>query len=860
MYVVCEGNQFPIDDDNIYGTSSDKKIFLNEKWILNGYEPNILQMSRELTRIDILNPQYKHCYLIQGANQYESFLERTSSSFELYEGIYPGLDTNLPKRLFKNLIMTTKDQDEAFRELLGPFYYDLGKFNMEMYSFDVAYIQTDQLTYVNYYIRPYVYTFNVHRTTLSHSIEGLNSVIYKILYRECKIYKDGIRLSKSRLLPKTITPRNPDLLKISDILHSRDLVSDDLSNRNKEYTRELGRRIPNIARLNLLIKRGVTLTYNYQEWMHQVPYTLLEKLFDKVGNLRFKRNLKNRDFAIATLGNAANFGTLSLLQKLANNTDNNKAMVYLESLLSNRDPQDVTSSSFPRQPEPPWKTDYLATMWEGMAVYDTYTITYEVSKTFTDTANWLLQHVLVNRWSVDVFPRAMQILARYGKHDIRTASVALAISAVISSNDQVNIGMFIPIGHLELSGIVGKILRVLRGKLLVPTGHDFIKLIPPHPDKWLMQIAVILSTNKEIFNRNQRMLAVAIYFYYHLITNKPIDHFYLGNIRYRLEDSLDYVKYISGKMREFLHNGNSKYFASLVLTIQSSRYKESGPLKKVGSPLVGQIPWARVVDITNAQTIGKGVYGSVMKSGKEAIKIQDSIQVFIRELAIMATLKNDNLQEAKGFDIHGDKYLIVMDLARGTLDQEIGNASSSIFYNDVWIHGKDLNLSKIPFEKKIVYSLDILRGLSALHSNGIIHGDIKPQNVLIGQDGVARITDFGLSSVGCYGYMDYTVRTCGIVTLWYRDINLLTSACLYYSFEIDVWSWVMIVMEVWTGVPPNYGCYEPRDVVKRYFDLLTGKQSWHRLFAGNLLDIILRVLTQIKNDRPTVDMCISSLS
>ena len=42
-----------------------------------------------------------------------------------------------------------------------------------------------------------------------------------------------------------------------------------------------------------------------------------------------------------------------------------------------------------------------------------------------------------------------------------------------------------------------------------------------------------------------------------------------------------------------------------------------------------------------------------------------------------------------------------------------------------------------------MYFRDIVAGLAYLHSEGVIHRDIKPQNILLTADGIAKIADFG---------------------------------------------------------------------------------------------------------------------
>jgi serine/threonine protein kinase len=48
-------------------------------------------------------------------------------------------------------------------------------------------------------------------------------------------------------------------------------------------------------------------------------------------------------------------------------------------------------------------------------------------------------------------------------------------------------------------------------------------------------------------------------------------------------------------------------------------------------------------------------------------------------------------------------------------------------------------------EKIKIYALQIARGISYLHKNNVIHGDLKPQNILLMADDELKICDFGLA-------------------------------------------------------------------------------------------------------------------
>lgn len=101
----------------------------------------------------------------------------------------------------------------------------------------------------------------------------------------------------------------------------------------------------------------------------------------------------------------------------------------------------------------------------------------------------------------------------------------------------------------------------------------------------------------------------------------------------------------------------------------------------------------------------------------------------------------------------------------------------------------------------------ILDGLHHCHSRGVLHRDIKGSNLLIDDNGVLKIADFGLATF--FDPAKPKSLTSRVVTLWYRPPELLLGAT-EYGVAVDLWSTGCILAELLAGKPIMPGQTEVR--------------------------------------------------
>jgi len=110
-------------------------------------------------------------------------------------------------------------------------------------------------------------------------------------------------------------------------------------------------------------------------------------------------------------------------------------------------------------------------------------------------------------------------------------------------------------------------------------------------------------------------------------------------------------------------------------------------------------------------------------------------------------------------------------------------------------------LGRLPVDEAIAYAIEIARALGAAHARGIVHRDVKPQNVLVDEEGSAKVTDFGIART-----MDDSGLTAEGRVLGTTDYVSPEQALGHdVNGQSDLYSLGVVLYEMLTGDVPFHG-------------------------------------------------------
>ncbi|GLI63648.1 hypothetical protein VaNZ11_006646 [Volvox africanus] len=194
------------------------------------------------------------------------------------------------------------------------------------------------------------------------------------------------------------------------------------------------------------------------------------------------------------------------------------------------------------------------------------------------------------------------------------------------------------------------------------------------------------------------------------------------------------------------------------------------------------------------ELIGEGSFGKVYKGRRKCTgqitamkfilkqgKSEKDIKNLRQEIEILRQLRHENvIQMLDAFETKTE-FCVVTEYGQGELFEILED---------------DQNL---PEDVVRGIAKQLVRALHYLHSNRIIHRDMKPQNILIGSNGVVKLCDFGFArAMSCNTMVLTSIKG----TPLYMAPELVQEQP--YNHTVDLWSLGVILFELHVGQPPFY--------------------------------------------------------